>query len=100
MSIAKSCYDVSGIQNRKDQHFLKAFFIRYSPDPPRKDAHQILIRFLFSNVFFENSLCCPVSVPHKTRGFCPEGPVMVKESAHAPVVVVSVMSKLSKSNLI
>ena len=46
------------------------------------------------------SLWCPVSVPHKTWGFWPDLPVMVNESVHTPVVVTSVMSKLSKSNLI
>ena len=42
-------------------------------------------------------LCCPVRVPHKSKGFCPLCPVIAKESVHTPAVV-SVMSKLSKSN--
>ena len=42
--------------------------------------------------------CNPVSVPHKSMGFLPVGPAMVKESVHTPAVV-STMSKLSKSSL-
>ena len=40
----------------------------------------------------------PVSVPHRSRGGWPAGVVVPNESVQTPAVV-SVMSKLSKSNL-
>ena len=42
--------------------------------------------------------CIPVNVPHKSIGFLPVGPLIVKESVQTPAAV-STKSKLSKSNL-
>ena len=46
----------------------------------------------------DNLRCIPVSVPQRSNGFCPLGVVTAKESVQTPAVV-SVISKLSKSNL-
>ena len=55
---------------------------------------------LYSNLHIP---CISVSVPHKSIGFLPVGPVIINESmqapAVAPVAVVSAKSKKSKSSL-
>ena len=56
--------------------------------------HIPMVYFLFISYL----PCIPVRVPQRSIGFLPVGPLIVKESVQTPVVV-STMSKLSKSSL-
>ena len=81
-------------------YIITAFFCWISPI----SLKQIMVWYLISAyihgyfLFISYLPCIPVRVPQRSMGFLPVGPLIVKESVQTPVVV-STMSKLSKSSL-
>ena len=81
-------------------YIITAFFCWISPIRLK----QIMVWYWISAythgyfLFISYLPCIPVRVPQRSMGFLPVGPLIVKESVQTPVVV-STMSKLSKSSL-